>query len=142
MFVDECQIHVKAGDGGAGAVSFRREAHVDRGGPDGGDGGRGGDVWLAVDHNVASLLSFKDHPYRSATSGAHGQGKRKNGRNGTDLDVPLALGTVVRDRQGVVLADLNEAGARWMAAGGGRGGRGNASFLSNRRRALEFRRAG
>ena len=100
MFVDECQIHVKAGDGGAGAVSFRREAHVDRGGPDGGDGGRGGDVWLAVDHNVASLLSFKDHPYRSATSGAHGQGKRKNGRNGTDLDVPVALGTVVRDQAG------------------------------------------
>ncbi len=142
MFVDECQIHVKAGDGGAGAVSFRREAHVDRGGPDGGDGGRGGDVWLAVDHNVASLLSFKDHPYRSATSGAHGQGKRKNGRNGTDLDVPVALGTVVRDRQGVVLADLNEAGARWMAAGGGRGGRGNASFLSNRRRAPSFAEQG
>ncbi len=135
MFVDECQIHVKAGDGGAGAVSFRREAHVPRGGPDGGDGGRGGDVWLAVDHNVASLLSFKDHPYRSATSGGHGQGKAKHGRDGTDLDVPVALGTVVRDPQGTVLADLNEAGARWMAAGGGRGGRGNARFLSNRRRA-------
>lgn len=100
MFVDECQIHVKAGDGGAGAVSFRREAHVSKGGPDGGDGGSGGNVWLFVDHNVASLLSFKDHPYRSATSGTHGQGKGKHGRNGTDLDVPVALGTVVRDPRG------------------------------------------
>jgi GTP-binding protein len=142
VFVDECQIHVKAGDGGAGAVSFRREAHVARGGPDGGDGGRGGDVWLVADHNVASLLSFKDHPYRSATSGAHGQGKAKHGRNGVDLDVPVALGTVVRDLHGTVLADFNEAGARWLAAEGGRGGRGNASFLSNRRRAPSFAEQG
>jgi GTPase len=142
VFVDECQIHVKAGDGGAGAVSFRREAHVSRGGPDGGDGGSGGDVWLFVDHNVASLLSFKDHPYRSATSGTHGQGKGKHGRNGTDLDVPVALGTVVRDLEGMVVADLNEAGARWLAAHGGRGGRGNARFLSNRRRAPNFAEQG
>ena len=88
------------------------------------------------------LLSFKDHPHRSATSGAHGQGKGKHGRAGTDLEVPVALGTVVRDRQGVVLADLNEAGARWLAAGGGRGGRGNARFLSNRRRAPSFAEQG
>jgi GTPase len=142
VFVDECQIHVKAGDGGAGAVSFRREAHVSKGGPDGGDGGRGGDVWLVVDHNVASLLSFKDHPYRHATSGTHGQGKTKHGRNGTDLDVPVALGTVVRDLQGTILADLNEGGARWLAAHGGRGGRGNARFLSNRRRAPNFAEQG
>ena len=142
MFVDECQIHVKAGNGGTGAVSFRREAHVSKGGPDGGDGGRGGDVWLVVDHNVASLLSFKDHPYRNATSGTHGQGKTKHGRSGTDLDVPVALGTVVRDLDGTVLADLNEGGARWLAAHGGRGGRGNASFLSNRRRAPNFAEQG
>jgi GTPase len=142
VFVDECQIHVKAGDGGAGAVSFRREAHVARGGPDGGDGGRGGDVWLTVDHNVASLLSFKDHPYRGATSGVHGQGKGKHGRSGNDLDVPVALGTVVRDLEGMVLADLNEPGARWLAAHGGRGGRGNARFLSNRRRAPSFAEQG
>ena len=142
MFVDECQIHVKAGDGGAGAVSFRREAHVAKGGPDGGDGGIGGDVWLVVDHNVASLLSFKDHPHRSATSGTHGQGKGKHGRNGTDLDVPVALGTVVCDLEGTVLADLNETGERWLAAHGGRGGRGNARFLSNRRRAPNFAEQG
>ncbi|MHB8466298.1 MAG: GTPase ObgE, partial [Acidimicrobiales bacterium] len=73
-FVDEAQIHVKAGDGGAGSVSFRREAHVPRGGPDGGDGGDGGDVWLTADHNVSSLLAFRDHPHRRATSGTHGAG--------------------------------------------------------------------
>jgi GTP-binding protein len=142
MFVDECQLHVKAGDGGAGAVSFRREAHVAEGGPDGGNGGRGGDVWLIADHNVASLLSFKDHPYRRATSGAHGQGKGKHGRSGTDLVVPVAPGTVARDLGGLVLADLNEAGARWLAARGGQGGRGNTRFLSNRRRVPNFAEQG
>ncbi|HXW79014.1 MAG TPA: GTPase ObgE [Acidimicrobiales bacterium] len=142
MFVDECQIHVKAGDGGAGAVSFRREAHVAQGGPDGGDGGRGGDVWLVADHNVASLLSFKDHPYRRATSGAHGQGKGKHGRAGTDLVVAVAPGTVARELDGQVLADLNEPGARWLAARGGQGGRGNARFASNRRRVPNFAEQG
>jgi len=92
VFVDECQLHVKAGDGGEGAVSFRREAHVAEGGPDGGDGAKGGDVWLVADHNVASLLSFKDHPHRSATSGAHGSGKGKHGRAGTDTEVPVPEG--------------------------------------------------
>jgi GTPase len=142
VFVDECQIHVKAGDGGAGAASFRREAHVAQGGPDGGDGGRGGDVWLAADHNVASLLSFKDHPFRRATSGAHGQGKGKHGRAGTDLVVPVAPGTVARDRDGLVVADLNEAGARWLAARGGQGGRGNSRFVSNRLRVPKFAEQG
>jgi GTP-binding protein len=142
VFVDECQLHVKAGDGGAGAVSFRREAHVAEGGPDGGDGGQGGDVWLVADHNVASLISFKDHPHRKATSGNHGQGKGKHGRSGTDIDVPVPEGTLVRNLDGRVLADLNEAGTRWMAARGGQGGRGNARFLSNRRRAPNFAEQG
>lgn len=142
MFVDECQLHVKAGDGGAGAVSFRREAHVAEGGPDGGDGGNGGSVWLVADNNVASLLGFKDHPHRRATSGAHGQGKGKHGRSGTDLDVPVPEGTVVRSLEGSLLADLNEVGARWLAAQGGQGGRGNARFLSNRRRAPAFAEQG
>ncbi len=142
MFVDECQLHVKAGDGGAGAVSFRREAHVAEGGPDGGDGGKGGGVWLVADHNVASLLSFKDHPHRSATSGAHGSGKGKHGRAGTDLEVPVPEGTVVRDLEGDVVAEINEAGSRWLAAAGGQGGKGNARFLSNRRRAPAFAEQG
>ncbi|HZQ84970.1 MAG TPA: GTPase ObgE [Acidimicrobiales bacterium] len=141
-FVDEAQIHVKGGDGGAGSVSFRREAHVPKGGPDGGDGGHGGDVWLVADRNVASLLAFRDHPHRAATSGTHGQGKAKHGAHGKDLIVQVPEGTTVRDRDGSVIADLAREGDRWLAAAGGRGGRGNARFLSNRRRAPSFAEQG
>jgi len=142
-FVDEAQVHVKAGDGGAGAVSFRREAHVPRGGPDGGDGGNGGDVWLVADHNVSSLLAFRDHPHRRAGPGAHGRGAGRHGRAGGDLVVPVPQGTVVRDhRDGSVIADLAEPGQRWRAARGGQGGRGNARFLANRRRAPSFAEQG
>ena len=131
-FVDECGLNVKGGDGGAGCVSFRREAHVDKGGPDGGDGGGGGDIWLVADHNIASLLAFRDYPHRKAASGTHGSGKKRHGSSGGDEIVRVPVGTVVRDQQGVVLADLSESGARWLAAKGGVGGRGNARFLSNR----------
>ena len=137
-FVDECGLHVRAGDGGAGAVSFRREAFVPKGGPDGGDGGRGGDVWLVADRNVSSLLAFRDHPHRRAQDGTHGRGKRLDGARGRDLEVAVPVGTVVRVKDGPVLADLAAHGDRWLAAEGGRGGRGNASFLSNRRRAPAF----
>ena len=137
-FVDEAQIHVKAGDGGAGCVSFRREAHVSRGGPDGGDGGTGGSVWLEATTNQASLLGFRDHPHRRAGNGGHGQGKQRHGANGSDLMVPVPVGTVVRAADGSVLADLGVPGARLVAAEGGRGGRGNARFLNNRRRAPAF----
>jgi GTPase len=142
QFVDECNLHARAGDGGAGAVAFRREAHVPRGGPDGGDGGRGGDVWLVADHNVASLLAFKDHPFRRAGDGTHGSGKGRHGRAGEDAVVLVPEGTVVRDRDGTVLADLVHVGDRYLAARGGRGGRGNARFLSNRRRAPAFAEQG
>jgi GTP-binding protein len=143
QFVDECNLHVKAGDGGAGVVAFRREAHVARGGPDGGDGGKGGDVWLVADRNVASLLSFKDHPHRRAGNGAHGSGKGRHGASGDSTIVPVPEGTVVLDHEtGEVLADLVHAGDRWLAAEGGRGGRGNARFLSNRRRAPAFAEQG
>jgi GTP-binding protein len=141
-FVDECGLNVRAGDGGAGAVSFRREAHVPKGGPDGGDGGRGGDVWLVANRNMASLLAFRDHPHRRATSGGHGQGKKKHGRAGVDLVVPVPEGTMVLDQEGTVVADLVHEGDRWLAAKGGQGGRGNASFLSNRRRAPSFAEQG
>jgi len=140
-FVDEVALNVRGGDGGAGAVSFRREAHVPRGGPDGGDGGSGGSVWLVADHNVASLLSFRDHPHRRAPSGTHGQGKKRHGSSGPDLEVAVPEGTVVT-ADGIVLADLVNSGDRWMAARGGQGGRGNASFLSNRRRAPAFAEQG
>ena len=141
-FVDEAQVHVKGGDGGAGAVSFRREAHVPRGGPDGGDGGKGGDVWMVADRNVASLLAFRDHPHRAATNGTHGQGKGKHGHHGKDLVVQVPEGTTVRSLDGAIVADLTHEGDRWLAAAGGRGGRGNARFLSNRRRAPSFAEQG
>ncbi|MGH9137214.1 MAG: GTPase ObgE [Acidimicrobiales bacterium] len=142
-FVDESNLHVRAGDGGAGAVSFRREAHVARGGPDGGDGGGGGNVWLVADRNVASLLAFRDHPHRRAPSGRHGRGKQQHGAGGADVEVPVPEGTVARDHEtGEVLADLVHAGDRYPAAAGGRGGRGNARFLTNRRRAPSFAEQG
>jgi GTPase len=137
-FVDEAQVHLKAGDGGAGSVSFRREAHVAKGGPDGGDGGHGGDVWLVADRNVSSLFGFRDHPHRRAGNGTHGMGKGRHGRSGADTDVPVPEGTVVRDSAGHVVADLSVEGERWLGARGGQGGRGNARFLSNRRRAPAF----
>ncbi|HEV3281166.1 MAG TPA: GTPase ObgE [Acidimicrobiales bacterium] len=141
-FVDEAQLHVKAGDGGAGAVSFRREAHVDRGGPDGGDGGRGGDVWLVASTNQSSLLGFRDHPHRRGGDGGHGGGKKKHGARGSDLEVPVPVGTKARRADGTPLVDLASAGDRWLAGAGGRGGKGNAAFLSNRRRAPAFAEQG
>jgi len=141
-FVDVAQCNVRGGDGGAGCVSFRREAHVPRGGPDGGDGGRGGDVWFQAERNVASLLAFRDHPHRRASSGTHGAGKRLHGRSGSDLVVSVPVGTTIRDRSGDLLADLVAHGDRFLAAHGGRGGRGNARFLSNARRAPSFAEQG
>jgi GTP-binding protein len=142
-FVDESQLNVKAGDGGAGCVSMRREAHVPKGGPDGGDGGKGGDIWLRADRNVASLLSFRDHPHRKAKSGTHGQGNQRHGARGEDLVVHVPEGTTVRDHDShEVIADLLHHGDSWLAAHGGRGGRGNARFLSNARRAPSFAEQG
>jgi len=143
QFVDECQLNVRAGDGGAGCVSFRREGPVAMGGPNGGDGGRGGDVWLIADRNVASLLAFRDHPHRIAGNGVHGKGKDLHGRRGESIEVKVPEGTVVRDMYtGELLADLAESGDKWLAAHGGRGGRGNARFLTNRRRAPSFAEQG
>ena len=142
-FVDEAQLNVRGGDGGAGCVSFRREGPVAFGGPNGGDGGKGGDVWLVASRNVASLLAFRDHPHRRATDGVHGSGKDQHGKRGADLEVFVPEGTVVSDMYtGELYADLANHGDRWLAAGGGRGGRGNAKFASNRRRAPTFAEQG
>ena len=141
-FVDFAQLHAKAGDGGAGCVSFRREAHVAKGGPDGGDGGRGGSVWIVTDHNQASLLGFRDHPFRRATDGQHGTSKRQHGSGGKDSVVTVPVGTIVYSREGEILVDLSGPGDRWLAAEGGLGGQGNARFLSNRRRAPAFAEQG
>lgn len=141
-FVDEAALCVKGGDGGAGCVSFRREAHTPRGGPDGGDGGSGGDVWMVADRNVASLLAFRDHPHRKARSGAHGRGQKQHGATGDELLVRVPEGTVVKDRDGDVIADLVHHGDRWLAAAGGQGGKGNTRFVSNKRRAPGFAEQG
>ncbi|MBM3671260.1 MAG: GTPase ObgE [Actinobacteria bacterium] len=141
-FVDEVQVNLRGGDGGAGAISFRREAHVPKGGPDGGDGGKGGDVIVQADRNTASLLSFRDHPHRKGESGKHGAGKQRHGKRGADLIVPVPEGTVVRDRDGSLLADLVGHGDSYVGAHGGRGGRGNARFLSNARRAPSYAEQG
>ena len=142
-FVDECQLNVRAGDGGAGCVSFRREGPEAMGGPNGGDGGQGGDVWLIADRNVASLLAFRDHPHRIAGNGVHGKGKDLHGKRGEVMEVRVPEGTLIRDMYtDEVLADLTNHGDRWIAAGGGRGGRGNARFMANRRKAPSFAEQG
>lgn len=142
-FVDECTVHARGGDGGNGSVSFRREAHVPRGGPDGGDGGRGGSVVLVADADTTSLLDLHRYPHRRADRGGHGSGMDRTGADGDDLVVRVPTGTVVRDRTtGEVLADLTRSGQRFVAARGGRGGRGNASFASGRQRAPKFAELG
>ena len=141
-FVDEVQVNLRGGDGGAGAASFRRESHVPKGGPDGGDGGSGGDVLVVADHNTASLLSYRDHPHRRAESGKHGSGQKRHGASGKDLIVSVPEGTIVLSRDGEILADLFSHGASFAAARGGRGGRGNARFLTNARRAPSFAEQG
>ena len=143
-FVDEAQLHVKAGDGGAGSVSFRREAHVAKGGPDGGDGGGGGDVWLVADRNVASLLRLSGpSPPPGAATAPTAWARAATARPGADLEVPVPEGTVVRDadRRGHRRPGRPKATAGWPASGG-QGGRGNARFLSNRRRAPSFAEQG
>jgi len=132
MFVDEIDIFVKGGDGGAGCVSFRREKYVPRGGPDGGDGGDGGSVYLEADSALTTLLDFHYQRHYYAPRGQHGQGNNCAGASGDDLLLRVPIGTVVTDRDtGEVLGDLNERGQRVRAIRGARGGRGNARFASS-----------
>lgn len=134
MFVDEVDVVAAAGDGGRGCVSFRREKYVPRGGPDGGDGGHGGSVYLAATRNLNTLVKFRYHPEFRAPRGAHGQGSNRTGRSGRDLDIDVPVGTVAyvigEDGSRAPLADLTEAGARVLVARGGQGGRGNARFVT------------
>jgi GTP-binding protein len=132
-FVDEAVLFVRAGRGGDGAVSFHREKYKPRGGPDGGDGGRGGDVVLEVSPEVFDLAWPASHPHQRASDGARGRGNNRSGADGEDLVLRVPDGTVVRDERGPV-ADLVGPGARVVAASGGRGGRGNASLASSRNR--------
>ncbi|HZD71588.1 MAG TPA: GTPase ObgE [Actinomycetes bacterium] len=133
MFVDETTIEVTAGRGGDGVTSFHREKYRPRGGPDGGDGGRGGDVLLLADPGVATLVEYHFHPHQRAHKGSHGQGSNRTGAAGGDRVLPVPVGTLVRDGRARLLADLATPGARFVAARGGRGGRGNAALSAGRR---------
>lgn len=134
--VDTALIEVEAGDGGNGIISFRREKYVPRGGPDGGDGGRGGHVYVVADPRLLTLVDLRMRRRFAAGRGGHGSGGRKKGANGHDVFIRVPVGTVVVDAQsGAVLADLNRPGARLRVARGGRGGRGNARFASPTRQA-------
>jgi GTP-binding protein len=139
MFVDEADIHVAAGDGGRGCMSFRREKFVPRGGPNGGDGGHGGSVYVTASPHLNTLVSFRFHPEFKAGRGQHGQGSNCTGKNGFDRQIEVPIGTIVFERTGdgdlAPLADLSAAGARVLVARGGRGGRGNARFASSTNRA-------
>ncbi|MFQ6093506.1 MAG: GTPase ObgE [bacterium] len=135
MFVDEAKIYVRAGRGGDGCISFRREKHVPRGGPDGGDGGHGGHVIFEVDPNLYTLLDLRYRQHYRAGRGGHGMGKRMHGRNGEDIVIPVPPGTIVRDAETKgKIAELVKPGQRKIVALGGRGGRGNARFATSTNR--------
>jgi GTP-binding protein len=138
MFVDEARVQVTAGSGGDGAVSFHREKYQPRGGPDGGNGGRGGSVVFVAGDGVGSLSWLRDHPHQRTAGGGPGRSNNRSGADAADLILAVPPGTVVRDDEGRVLADLPAPGDRYVAAAGGRGGRGNAAFLSDSRRAPGF----
>ena len=137
-FVDRVTLFATAGNGGDGCVSVKREKFKPLGGPDGGNGGRGGDVILVVDSSVTTLLDFHHSPHRKATSGHQGYGDRKDGHYGEDLILPVPNGTVVYDKEGNLLADLVGIGTTFMAAQGGHGGLGNLALSSSKRRAPGF----
>lgn len=134
-FVDEAKFYVKAGDGGNGCLSFRREKYVPKGGPDGGDGGKGGDVILQATKSLSSLIDFKFRSHFKAERGVHGKGKDMHGRNGSDCIMDVPVGSVIKDSEtGEILADLNTEGSRFVAAKGGQGGLGNPHFASGSNR--------
>ncbi|HID88065.1 MAG TPA: GTPase ObgE, partial [Anaerolineae bacterium] len=143
LFFDEAKIYVKGGDGGNGCVSFRREKYVPLGGPDGGNGGKGGDVYLEASPHLNTLIGFRYRRHFKAQRGAHGRGKGKQGRAGKDLIIDVPVGTTVRDAEsGALLADLVQAGQRVLVARGGRGGRGNAAFATPTNQAPRFAEKG
>lgn len=148
MFIDKVRIHVKGGNGGAGCMSFRREAHVPKGGPDGGDGGHGGNVVVQADVGVSSLIEYRFKHHFSAERGTHGRGSRMHGATGDDLVLKVPVGTVVREyfeetrETGELIADLTHDGESVNVAMGGAGGRGNIHFVTSTRRAPAFAELG
>jgi GTPase len=143
MFIDRVRIHVQGGNGGNGVTAFRREKFVPRGGPSGGDGGRGGDVFLVADSSLNTLLHLRYNPRHVAERGSHGEGSNRSGRAGLDLEVRVPLGTQIFDSETAeLLCDLDHEGARWLAARGGRGGFGNAHFTTSTNRAPRYHQSG
>ena len=143
MFIDQARIYVKAGDGGNGCVSFRREKYVPAGGPDGGDGGRGGSVILEADQNLTTLIDFRYRKHFKAENGQPGRGKNQFGKDGEDLIIRIPPGTVVTHSEtGELIADLAQPGQRLVVAVGGRGGRGNTRFTTSTRQAPAFAERG
>jgi GTP-binding protein len=143
QFVDYVKIHVKSGDGGRGCVSFRREKYVPRGGPDGGDGGRGGHVIIRTTDELNTLLDLRYQREYRAEKGQHGMGKKMHGKNGEDLIIPVPVGTVVRDAESKdIIIDLDRDGAQEIIAKGGRGGLGNSHFATPVRQAPRFAQPG
>jgi len=141
MFLDYIKIRVKSGKGGDGCVSFRREKYVPFGGPDGGDGGDGGSVILKANENIQTLIDYRYKNYFKAEKGMHGQGSLKTGKKGSDIYIEVPVGTVVKEN-GKVLADLTENEAVYVVAKGGKGGRGNAHFVSSKNKAPRFSEPG
>src|SRR2546423_8382300 len=142
MFIDRAKIYVKAGDGGAGALSFRREKYVPRGGPDGGSGGRGGNIILEVSRQLNSLQDYRFKHHFVAGGGGRGGGSRRHGRDANDLILQVRRGTLVKDGGGRAIADLVAANQRLIVGRGGGGGRGNASFKSATRQTPRFAELG
>ncbi|MGL4284553.1 MAG: Obg family GTPase CgtA, partial [Eubacterium aggregans] len=143
MFIDSAQVYVTAGNGGHGGMSFRREKYVPNGGPDGGNGGRGGNVVFMADAGLRTLLPFKYKKKYKADSGKNGTGGRSSGKSGEDLIIKVPLGTVIKDKEtGNILFDLNEDGESAIVARGGRGGLGNMNFSSATRQAPRFAQGG
>ena len=143
QFVDEVKIHVASGHGGAGCISFRREKFIPFGGPNGGDGGKGGDVIFEVSPAISTLLDLRYRPHQKAETGHHGMGKNRHGSNGKELKILVPVGTVVKDAEsGEILADLTSAGERIVLFKGGRGGQGNARFATSTNKAPKFAQPG
>ena len=143
MFIDRAKIRVQGGRGGNGVTAFRREKFVPRGGPSGGDGGRGGDVWIVADSSLNTLLHLRYNPEHIAERGRHGEGSNCSGREGEDLTVRVPVGTQIFDSHtGELLQDLAKEDARWLAAKGGRGGFGNAHFATSTNRAPRYHQSG
>ncbi|HEY8677602.1 MAG TPA: GTPase ObgE, partial [Candidatus Dormibacteraeota bacterium] len=142
MFTDHARIYVKAGDGGAGALSFRREKYVPRGGPDGGNGGHGGNVLLEVSEQLNTLQDYRYKHHFVAPNGGRGGGSRRHGKDGEDLVLKVPPGSVVKGEDGTTLADLIVSRQQVQVAKAGRGGRGNASFKSATRQTPRFAELG